>query len=309
MNKTKIILDCDPGHDDAVAIMMAARHPAIELLGLTIVAGNQTMQKNLRNTLNICQHLGLDVKVYPGCDRPLVREPRNAGDIHGESGLDGPVFEPLVKKPENQHAVTYIINTLMRSAEKITVVAIGPLTNIAMALRLQPRIVEKIERIIIMGGSYTDGNVTPAAEFNIYADGEAAKIVFTSGLDIVMCGLDVTRKVAVYQSIIDRMAALDNKAGYLFKDMLEVYNRNQNRVFGIERGPLHDPVTIAYLLDEEVLTLKNCYVDVDITGPSYGRTNCDFYWKTGKSDNARVAVDINVNRFWDLVEECLALYR
>ncbi|MBR2544710.1 MAG: nucleoside hydrolase [Erysipelotrichaceae bacterium] len=308
MTKRKIILDCDPGHDDAVAIMMAARHPAIELLGMTIVAGNQTLQKNVRNALNICQHLDLDVKVYAGCDRPLVVEERHAGDIHGQTGLDGPVFQPLIRKTEDKHAVLYIIDELMHADEKITVVAIGPLTNIAMAIRLQPAIIEKIDQLVIMGGSITDGNVTPAAEFNIYADREAARIVFNSGLDIVMCGLDVTRKAACTQQVIDSMAALNNKAGYLFRDMLEVYNRNQNRVFGITAGPLHDPVTIAWLIDSSVLTLKECYVDIETTGYSYGRTNCDFYWKAKKANNARVAVDIDVDRFWQIIRECLSLY-
>ena len=308
MTKRKIILDCDPGHDDAVAIMMAARHPSLELLGMTIVAGNQTLRKNVRNALNICQHLDIDVKIYAGCNRPLVVEERHAGDIHGKTGLDGPVFRPLTRKAEEKHAVLYLIDELMHAEEKLTVVATGPLTNIAMAIRLQPEILNKIDQLVIMGGSITDGNVTPAAEFNIYADAEAAKIVFGSGLDIIMCGLDVTRKVAVSQQIIDSMAALNNKAGYLFKDMFEVYNRNQHRVFGIDAGSLHDPVTIAWLIDSSVLTLKGCYVDIETSGYSYGRTNCDFYWKARKSNNARVATEVDVDRFWQIVRECLSLY-
>lgn len=177
MEKRKIILDCDPGHDDAIAMMMAAKHPAIELLGITIVAGNQTLDKTLVNGLNVCQKLGIDVPVYAGMPRPIMREQIVAADIHGESGLDGPVFEPLTKKQEPVHAVSYIIDTLMASDGDITLVPVGPLTNIAVAMRMEPAIVSKIREIVLMGGAYGTGNVTPSAEFNVYADPEAARVV------------------------------------------------------------------------------------------------------------------------------------
>ncbi|MBQ7223656.1 MAG: nucleoside hydrolase [Erysipelotrichaceae bacterium] len=307
--KKKLILDCDPGHDDAVAIMMAGNNPELDLLGITVVAGNQTLAKTVNNALKVTQHLDIDVDVYAGNARPLVREPMYAGFIHGESGLDGPVFETLNKEARPLHAVSFIINTLMNSDEKIILCPTGPLTNIAMAMRLEPRILEKIDRIVLMGGSYGFGNVTPAAEFNIVADPEAADIVFNSGVPIIMCGLDVTRKVSCYQNIIDRMNALGNTASTLFKDMMEFYNKNQKQVFGWDGGPLHDPVTIAYLLDESILKLNHCHCEVDTNkGPSYGRTNCDLFNMQKKKPNVHVAVDIDVDRFWDIVEKCLKHY-
>ena len=194
MEKTKIILDCDPGHDDAVAILLAGNSEAIDLLGITVVAGNQTLEKTAKNALRVVQWLGLDVPVYAGCGQPMIREKMTAGDIHGETGLDGPVFPPLDRDVQPMHAVDYMIRTLLASDGDITVVTTGPMTNLAMAMRMEPRIVEKIQRIVLMGGSYTNGNVTPAAEFNIIADADAAYVCFTSGRPITMVGLDVTRK-------------------------------------------------------------------------------------------------------------------
>ena len=166
----KIILDVDPGHDDAVAIMLAAFNPEIDLLGITVVAGNQTLEKTFNNALKVCSHLGIDVPVYKGMPGPMVREQVIADDIHGETGLDGPDFGEITKKGETMHAVDYIIEKLLGSDEKITLVPTGPLSNIGMALRKEPRIKEKIEQIVLMGGAYQLGNSTPAAEFNIFAD-------------------------------------------------------------------------------------------------------------------------------------------
>mgnify|MGYP001356790835 FL=1 len=169
MEKRKIILDCDPGHDDAIAIMMAAKHPAIDL-GITIVAGNQTLDKTLINGLNVCQKLEINVPVYAGMPQPIMRQQIVADNIHGETGLDGPVFEPLTRQAESTHAVKYIIDTLMASDGDITLVPVGPLSNIAVAMRMQPAILPKIREIVLMGGAYGTGNFTPSAEFNIFAD-------------------------------------------------------------------------------------------------------------------------------------------
>ena len=193
MDKRKIILDCDPGHDDAIAIMLAARSPLIDLLGITVVAGNQTLEKTVTNALNVCQYLGIDVPVYAGCGQPMIRDKQIiADDIHGESGLDGPVFPPLTRRAEAQHAVNYLVDRLLNSDGDITVVTTGPTTNLAMAMRLCPEIVPKIREIVLMGGTYQLGNMTPAAEFNILADGDAAHVVFTCGREIQMMTLDVT---------------------------------------------------------------------------------------------------------------------
>ncbi len=309
MEKTKIILDCDPGHDDAVAIILAGKNPAIDLLGITIVSGNQTLDKTVRNALNVVQHLGIDVPVYGGCTEPMVRKKVVAGDIHGESGLDGPVFPPLERKPEPEHAVNFMIRTLMESEGDITVVTTGPMTNLAMAMRMEPKIVEKIKQIVLMGGAIANGNVSPAAEFNIMADAEAAYVCFTSGRPITMVGLDVTRKVLCYPEIVERMGKIENRASKLFVDLMGHFCKTQKEVFGWEGGPLHDPVTLAYLIDPSVLKVKPMNVRIDIRSTdSYGRTNCDVFDYLHLPHTADVAMDIDVERFWDIIEENIRLY-
>ncbi len=309
MEKTKIILDCDPGHDDAVAIILAGKNPAIDLLGITIVSGNQTLDKTVRNALNVVQHLGINVPVYGGCTEPMVRKKVVAGDIHGESGLDGPVFPPLERKAEPEHAVNFMIRTLMESKGDITVVTTGPMTNLAMAMRMEPKIVEKIKQIVLMGGAIANGNVSPAAEFNIMADAEAAYVCFTSGRPMTMVGLDVTRKVLCYPQIVERMGKIQNSASKLFVDLMGHFCKTQKEVFGWEGGPLHDPVTIAHLIDPSVLKVKPMNVRIDIRSTeSYGRTNCDVFDYLHLPHTADVAMDIDVERFWDIIEENIRLY-
>ncbi|MCI8970404.1 MAG: nucleoside hydrolase [Oscillibacter sp.] len=310
MTRQKIICDCDPGHDDAVAILLAANSPELELLGVTIVAGNQTLDNTGRNACHVLQWLGAEqIPVYTGCDRPMVRDRVTAGDIHGETGLDGPVFPPLRKTVEAEHAVSYLIRTLLDSQGDIIVVTSGPMTNLGMALRMEPRIADKIRRIVLMGGSCTNGNVTPAAEFNILADPEAAHVCFSSGRPITMIGLDVTRKVLCYPEIVERMARVNTCASRLFVDLMGYFCKAQKEVFGWEGGPLHDPVTIAALLDPELVVTKPMNVQIDLShGPSYGRTNCDAFGYLGLPATADVAVDIHVDRFWDLIETGLRRY-
>lgn len=309
MEKTKIILDCDPGHDDAVAIILAGKNPKVDLLGITIVSGNQTLDKTVRNALNVTQHLGIDVPVYGGCSEPMVRKKVVAGDIHGESGLDGPVFPPLERKAEPEHAVNFIIKTLMESEGDITVVTTGPMTNLAMAMRMEPNIVPKIKQIVLMGGAIANGNVSPAAEFNIMADAEAAYVCFTSGRPMTMVGLDVTRKVLCYPEIVERMGRIGNRASKLFVDLMGHFCKTQKEVFGWEGGPLHDPVTLAYLIDPSVLKVKPMNVRIDIRSTeSYGRTNCDPFDYLHLPHTADVAMDVDVERFWDIIEENIRLY-
>lgn len=303
--KIKVILDCDVGHDDAIALMLGAAHPGIDLMGICAVAGNQVLAKTLPNTLHVVQHLGLPIPVYAGMDRPMVREQITAGEIHGESGLDGPVFGPLERKAEKEHAVQFIIRTLLESEEKITLVPVGPLSNIGMALRLAPGIVEKIEQIVLMGGAYGLGNYSAAAEFNILVDPEAAHIVFSSGVPIVMMGLDLTNQALADMSVIERMEGLGNKAGKLFGDMMRFTFETQ-RMFGLTAGPVHDVTAMAYVVEPDIFETKPAYVEVCLDkGSCYGRTVCDFYQITGKKPNALVGMGLDLARFWDLVEENL----
>ena len=307
--KQKIILDVDPGHDDAVAILLAGKSEKIDLLGITVVAGNQTLEKTVRNALHVVQAVGLDVPVYQGCGQPIVRTQQTAGDMHGETGLDGPIFEPLTRKKEKEHAVTYLVNTLMASDGDITVVTCGPMTNVAMAMRMEPRIVPKIKQIVLMGGAIEYGNVTPAAEFNIFVDAEAAYICFTSGRPITMVGLDVTNRALCTPSIVERMDKIGNKASKLFVDLMRYFNASQNHVFGFEGGPLHDPLTIAYLIDPSVLTVQPMNVRVEIRAhDSYGRTNCDRFDYLKLPHVADVAIAVDKDKYWDIVEDVLREY-
>ena len=309
MQKEKIILDCDPGHDDAVAIMLAAINPKIELLGITVVAGNQKLEKTVNNALKVCNHLNLDVPVYSGMSRPMIREQLIADDIHGETGLDGPKFEELKIKAEDKHAVNFIIDTLMNSDEKITLVPTGPLTNIGMAIRFEPRIIEKINRIVLMGGSYQLGNMTPAAEFNILADPDAAHIVFSSGVQVVMMGLDLTRQASATKEVVEKIKSLNNKASKLFVDLMEFFAASQKNVFGWSAPPVHDPTTIAYIIDPECIEVKPMFCEIELwSEKSYGRTLCDYFGILKKEPNVDVAVKLDFDKFWNLVYENLKLY-
>ena len=309
MQKEKIILDCDPGHDDAVAIMLAAINPKIELLGITVVAGNQKLEKTVNNALKVCNHLNLDVPVYSGMSRPMIREQLIADDIHGETGLDGPKFEELKIKAEDKHAVNFIIDTLMNSDEKITLVPTGPLTNIGMAIRFEPRIIEKINRIVLMGGSYQLGNMTPAAEFNILADPDAAHIIFSSGVKVVMMGLDLTRQASATKEVVEKIKSLNNKASKLFVDLMEFFAASQKNVYGWSAPPVHDPTTIAYIIDPECIEVKPMFCEIELWSErSYGRTLCDYFGILKKEPNVDVAVKLDFDRFWNLIYENLKLY-
>lgn len=309
MKKRKIILDCDPGHDDAIAIMLAARHPAIDLLGITIVAGNQTLNKTLVNGLNVCQKLDINVPIHAGMPKPIMREQIVADNIHGESGLDGPIFAPLVRKAESKHAIQYIIDTLMNSDGDITLVPVGPLTNIAVAMRMQPAILPKIREIVLMGGAYGTGNFTPSAEFNIYADPEAARVVFTSEVPLVMMGLDLTNQTTCTADVISRMKKVGGPAGELFSDIMSFTLKTQYENYGLAGGPVHDATCIGYLINPDAFKMQDMYVEIDVNnGPCYGRTVCDELGVTGKQPNTKVGMTIDTKWFWDLVEECVRMY-
>jgi ribosylpyrimidine nucleosidase len=306
----KIILDMDPGHDDAVAMMLAWAHPRIDLQAITVVAGNQTLEKTARNALNVATALGVrGVPVAAGMSGPMVRRQVIADDIHGVTGLDGPTFgEPTVSL-DSRHAVQLIIEILMSSAGDITLVPTGPLSNIAMAMRLEPRIIEKIERIVLMGGSYQLGNITSAAEFNIFADPEAAHVVFSSGRPLVMMGLDLTRQAKVFPSVVERMREIGNPVSQLFVELIEFFAKTQKEVFGWEGPPLHDPTTVAWLIDPTLIKTKPMAVEVELRGEhTYGRTCCDYFGMTRKAPNAEVALELEVERFWDLIHDTLKLY-
>src|SRR5215472_165257 len=239
--RQRIVLDCDPGHDDAIAILLAAHAPQLKLEAITTVAGNQTVQKTSTNALKVCSLAGIrDIPIAAGMDRPLVQQQEVAPEIHGESGLDGPSLPAPSLTLTPVHAVDLLIDSLMSSAGDLTIVATGPLTNIATAIRREPRIVPKIQQITLMGGAIGLGNWTPAAEFNIFVDPEAASIVFGCGRPITMVGLEVTHQAQATKEVRERIRQLSNPVAQLVDELLEFFAKSYLTVFGFPAPPVHD---------------------------------------------------------------------
>lgn len=302
----KIILDCDPGHDDAMAILLAHGNPEIELLAITTVAGNQTVDKTSLNARRVCTVAGIrGVPVAAGCDRPLTRELKTAAYIHGESGLDGPAFgEPTVPL-DPRHAVDLLIELLMSSRGDITLVPTAPLTNIAMAVRKEPRIVKKVQEIVLMGGAYTRGNTTPAAEFNIAVDPEAAAIVFTAGWPLTMVGLDLTHQALATPPILQRIAALGTPVARIAVELMEFFRETYRRNAGFDSPPVHDPCAVARVIDPQVMQCADAFVAIETRGEfSSGMTVTDFSGRLGQK-NVQVATRLDVDRFWNLMVDAI----
>jgi inosine-uridine nucleoside N-ribohydrolase len=309
--KHKIILDCDPGHDDAIAILLAARHPEFELLAITTVAGNQSLEKTTRNALKVCSLANIrSVPIAMGIDRPLVRPPKHALDIHGESGMDGPhIPEPTIELAP-QHAIDLLIDLLTNSEGDITLVPTGPLTNIAAAIRQRPAIIPKIKAISLMGGAIGLGNVTPAAEFNIHTDPEAAAIVFGCGRPITMVPLEVTHQALATNDVITRLRAAQRPVATFAADLLVFFAGTYHYVFGFPAAPVHDPCAVAAVIDPGILRAHKMHVAVETSGEwTSGRTICDVYSKLGKEPNARVGYALEVERFWEMVISTILSYQ
>jgi inosine-uridine nucleoside N-ribohydrolase len=308
--KHKIILDCDPGHDDAIALLLAARHPEIELLAITTVAGNQTVEKTTRNALKVCTLANIrDVPVAMGMDRPLVRPAQHAPDIHGESGMDGPhIPEPDIE-PDRRHAVDLLIELLLNSDGDITLVPTGPLTNIAAAMRREPAIVPKIAAISLMGGAIGLGNVTPAAEFNIHTDPEAADIVFRCGRPITMVPLEVTHQALATEEVTGRLRAAQRSVATFAADLLVFFADTYRSVFGFPAAPVHDPCAVANVIDPSIIRAQQMYVAIETSGAwTAGCTVCDVYGKLRMPANVRAGYGLEVERFWDMVIETILSY-
>jgi inosine-uridine nucleoside N-ribohydrolase len=299
----RVILDCDPGHDDAIALLLALGSPAeIELLGVTTVSGNQTLGKTTANAIRVLDHVGReDVPVAAGAPRPLVRERRVAENVHGETGLDGPDLPPPSRRPAPEHAIDWIAQALAASPEPVTLVPTGPLTNVALFLARYPELEPNIERIVLMGGAVGPGNVTPAAEFNIWADPEAAARVFTSGIDLTMVGLDVTHQALMTSAHAERVGRA-GRAGTLVAELYAFYSRFHRDEYGWEGAPIHDAVALAHVIDPTLLETRHCGVVVD-TGPelSRGRTYVDLRGRW--APNCHVGLGIDAERFLELLIE------
>ena len=302
MSTTPILLDCDPGHDDAIALLLALASPEVELLGVTTVAGNQTLEKTTANAIRVLEFSGhTDVQVAAGADRPLLREQYVAADVHGDTGLDGPDLPPPRSQPVAQHAVDFLAERIRSSVRPVTLIPTGPLTNIALLLALHPD--ARPERIVLMGGAIAEGNVTPAAEFNIWCDPEAAARVFASGLDVTMVGLDVTHKALFTQAHVGRLAG---RVGEMVAELLRFYGTFHRKVYGFEGSPIHDAVAVAHALGSGLVETLERNVEIDTESElCRGRTVVDLWRRTTREPNAHVGVGIDSDGFLELLVERL----
>ena len=309
MTARKVIIDTDPGQDDAMAILLALGSPELDVLGITCVAGNTRLPAVLRNARIICELAGRsDMKIFPGCDRPMVRELVTAEHVHGPTGLDGPEWDEPTMPLQEQHAVDWLVETLMAAEEPITLCPVGPLTNIAMAMVREPRILPNIREIVSMGGGYfVGGNITPAAEFNIYVDPHAADVVYRSGVPIVAMPLDVTHKALMTRQWLADMAEIPGQLGRHVAAMLNYYQK-----FDVDRyhefgGPVHDPATVAYLLKPELFDGKDCFVQIETHSElTMGMTVVD-YWGARKQDpNCKWIHEVDADGFFALMLDRIA---
>jgi purine nucleosidase len=314
MSQRKIIIDCDPGQDDAVMLLLALACPdEFDILGITTVAGNVPLHLTERNARLVCELAGrTDVPVFAGSDKPMVRELVTAEDVHGCNGVDGMDIHEPGTPLQTQHAVDFIIETLLAANEKsVTLVPTGPLTNIGFAIKKQPDILPKIREIVMMGGASREGgNITPSAEFNIYVDPHAADIVLRCGRPLIIAGLDVTHQALVNQGCIDRLRAMNSRVATATRGMLEFFNRHDIEKYGSEGAPLHDPCTIAYLLQSDLFRGKSCNVEVETDSAlTIGHTAVDFWGVSARPANATWLYHVNSDGFYDLLLDRLARYR
>lgn len=311
MAPRKIIIDTDPGQDDAGAILLALASPEdIEVLGITAVAGNVPLHLTERNARIICELAErTDVPVFSGADRPMKRPLVTAEHVHGKTGLDGPDLAEPTMPLQSQHAVDFIVETLRNAPEKtVTLCALGPLTNIALAFEKAPDIIARVQEIVLMGGGYFEGgNITPSAEFNIYVDPEAAKIVFGAGIPIVMMPLDVTHQILCLKARVDRIDAIGRPAAKAMAAMLRFYERFDIEKYGSDGGPLHDPTVIAYLLQPELFSGRECNVEIETQSElTLGETVVDWWRVTDRQPNALVIGKADADGFFELFTERLA---
>lgn len=308
MDKRKIIMDCDPGIDDAIALAFAAAHPeSFEMLAVVGVSGNQNVDTVTRNALDLVELYGMHVPVARGMEQPLTRKAEYASDYHGENGLGNAVIPRSLREPVEEMAVFYLKKLIMElpEDEKVTFICTAPLTNIAMLLKLFPEVKDKIEEIVLMGGAVAGGNVTASAEFNIYVDPEAAKIVFTSGLPIVMCGLDATEKCALTRNQILKLNQSNNKIAKFCGTIAAYSLENGNKFRG--QVNIHDAVPYMYLLHPEIFKTKKAKLDVECSDcASRGRTICDFRWWTYEEEEENIVLmDADTSKFQEYLIEAL----
>ena len=309
MTTRKIIMDCDPGHDDAIAIILAAVQPSLEILAITTVSGNAEIEKTTDNALKICDLVSLtDVTVSKGASEPLVRIRETAPGIHGDSGLDGPELPAPSRSWSEEHGADTIIRLVKESTEPVTILPTGPLTNIALALTKAPEIKENIEEIVLMGGG-TFGNWTPTAEFNIWADPEAARKVFESGIPTVVMGLDITHQALATKEVIEQVNKIDNHVSNIVGELLVFFASTYKEMFDFDGAPVHDVLTVAYLVAPELFKMKDVNIVVETKAEfTAGTTLIDLHGVTGREVNAKFGVELDVEGFWKLMIDALKKY-
>ena len=298
---TPIVIDCDPGHDDAIAILLALASPEVELRGITTVAGNQTLEKTTRNALKVVELTGrTDIPVAAGADRPLRRALRTAANVHGESGLEGPDLPDPTTRPVAAEAVDLLAELIEPG---VVLVPTGPLTNVALLLERHPDVAERLERIVWMGGAIAEGNVTPAAEFNAFVDPEAAAAVFGSGIPVTMIGLDVTHMALFTPEHADRLRGT-GKAGRVVAELSDFFQKFHEERYGFHGSPIHDALAVADVIDPTLVTRLHCNVEIE-TASQYcdGRTVVDRWLVTDGPRNAHVGIDVDAARFLELLVE------
>ncbi len=310
MASRPIVIDTDPGQDDALAILLALASPELSILGITAVAGNVPLELTESNARRICELAGRrDTNVFAGCARPMVRALTTAEEVHGLTGLDGHDFPEPTMALQPSHAIDWMVETLMAAGEReITLCALGPLTNLAMAMVKEPRILARIREIVMMGGGFAEGgNVTPAAEFNIYVDPHAARVVFTSGCKLTLIPLDVTHQALTTPARLERFRAIGTPVGRACHDMLSFYRRHDMSKYGTAGGPLHDPCVIAYLLAPDIFDGKGVAVEIEISSEkTMGMTLADWWGVAGTAPNCTVMNAIDDEAFFNLLIERIA---
>jgi purine nucleosidase len=307
--RQQIIIDTDPGQDDAVAILLALASPEIDVLGITAVAGNVPLKLTENNARKICELAGRpEIRVFAGAIRPLVRHLVTAEEVHGQTGLNGPDLPEPQMPLQSEYGVDFIVRTLMQEQSgTVTLCALGPLTNIALALTREPEIAGRVKQIVLMGGGFFEGgNVTPAAEFNIYVDPQAADVVFRSGIQLIMMPLDVTHKALTTRKRIAAFRDLGTRVGVATAEMLEFFERFDEQKYGSDGGPLHDPCVIAYLLKPELFGGRQCNVAVETASElTMGMTVVDWWGVSKRPKNATVMRDIDADGFYALLVDRL----
>ena len=306
---TRVVLDCDPGHDDALAILLAAASPTLRLEAITTVAGNQTLEKVTLNARRVCTAAGITtVPIAAGCDRPLVRELAVAAEIHGASGLDGPAWGDLSVDVDERHAVDLIVDLGMEAG--VTIIATGPLTNVATALRREPALAGRLGGVVVMGGAIGLGNWTPSAEFNIYADPEAAAEVVAAGIPLTLIPLEVTHQALATPERMTEVRSIGSRVSRMTEELIEYFAATYRSVFGFAYPPVHDACAVAAVIDPTTVATRRMHVAIETESDlTRGRTSCDVYGTFGTGSAVDVGLELDADRFWNLMIGALATYR